>query len=51
MKITVWDKRKVTVYIGGDPEKNQPPVITVEMDSPQIKFDTDKNIMLVNETK
>ena len=51
MKVNVWQKKKVTIYIGGDPEKNESPVITLEMDQPQIKFDADKNVMLLFETK
>ena len=51
MKVNVWEKKKITVYIGGDPEKNQPPVITLELESPQIQFDADKNTMLITETR
>ena len=53
MKTTVWkkDKSKVTVYIGGDPAKNQAPEITIEMDNPQFQFDTDKGVIIVFETK
>jgi hypothetical protein len=52
MKTNIWLKqKKVTFYIGGDPEKNQPPTITLELDSPQITFDTDKYIVQITETK
>lgn len=53
MKTTVWkkDKGKVTVYIGGNPAKNQAPEITLEMDNPQFQFDTDKNIIIIFETR
>lgn len=51
MKTTVWEKKRITIYIGGDPAKNQPPEITIELDSPQVQFDTDKNIMHIIETK
>lgn len=51
MKTTIWQKKKVTIYIGGDPEKNQPPEITLEMDNPQISYDSNKNTMLIVETR
>ncbi len=51
MKTTIWEKKKIIVYIGGDPAKNQAPEITIEMENPQIQFDSDKNIMIITETK
>ncbi len=51
MKVTVWEKKNVVIYIGGDPEKNIPPVITLEMVDPQIAWDTNKNVMIIKETK
>lgn len=51
MKTTVWEKKKVTIYIGGDPTKNQAPVFTIEVESPQFQFDTDKNTVIIFETK
>ena len=51
MKATIWRKEKTTVYIGGDPEKGEAPVFTLEMESPQIQFDTNKNVITIKETK
>lgn len=51
MKITVWAKRDITMYVGGDPEENRNPEITVQVKSPQISWDTDKYTMTVKETK
>lgn len=51
MKTTIWRKTKVTVYIGGDPAKNQAPEITLELENPQIQMDTDKNTIIIFETK
>jgi hypothetical protein len=51
MKVNIWQKKKVVIYMGGDPEKNEAPVITLELEHPQIKFDTDKNTVLIFETK
>jgi len=51
MQVSIWQKKKVTVFIGGDPEKGESPVITLEMDNPQIKFDANKNTMVVFESK
>lgn len=39
------------MYIGGNPEKNESPILTLELDNPQIQFDTDKNIIVVFESK
>jgi hypothetical protein len=51
MKANIWQKKKVIIYIGGDPDKNEHPVFTLELDSPQIKFDTDKNLVIITETR
>ena len=51
MKITLWQNRPVVIYVGGDPEKSKAPELTIEMDSPQIKVDTDKPIIVIEETK
>lgn len=51
MQTNIWLKKKITVFIGGDPEKNEAPIFTLEMENPQIKFDTNKNTMTVFETK
>ena len=51
MKTTIWQKKKVVVYIGGDPAKKQAPEITLELDNPQIQFDSNTNIIVIFETK
>ena len=52
MKATVWEKaKKVIIYMGGDPAKNQAPVFTIELDNPQFQFDTEKNVVIIFETK
>ena len=51
MKITVWAKRDMTIYVGGDPEKGKNPEITIEVKDPQLSWDTDKYTMTVRETK
>jgi hypothetical protein len=51
MKTTVWKKTKITIFIGGDPAKGQIPELTIEMDNPQILTDSDKNIIVIVETK
>jgi hypothetical protein len=50
-KTTIWEKKKITIFIGGDPAKNQPPYITIEMDNPQFQFDQDKNVVYIIETR
>ena len=52
MKTNVWEKKKkVVVYIGGDPTKNQAPEITLELESPQFLFDTDTNTVIIFESR
>jgi len=49
---TVWLKQAdVAVYIGGDPEKRQAPVITGKLDNPQILVDRLKKTITIIETK
>ncbi len=51
MKTNIWRKGIVIIHIGGDPKKNQPPEITLELESPQINYDSNKNVMHIIETK
>jgi len=52
MKLTIWLKGdKTTLYIGGDPEKNQAPVVTAELKDPQILIEPDKYLIKILETK
>ena len=50
MKTTIWLKRNVVIYIGGDPDKNKPPVITLELVEPQIIFDEHDGKIKIIET-
>jgi len=50
--ITTWLKVSgVTLYIGGDPLKGQPPVVTVKLEKPQVVVDPTKNTIVIVETK
>ena len=52
MKLTIWLKgASTTLYMGGDPSKNQAPVVTAELQKPQILIDPDKNTVVIVETK
>jgi len=51
MKTTIWKQEKIVIYIGGDPSKGQIPEITIELDNPQIRFDSDNNTVIIAETK
>lgn len=51
MKATIWRNMKIIIYLGGDPEKNKAPEITLELDKPQIQMDFDKNTITISETK
>lgn len=49
---TVWLKQsKVALFIGGDPNKGQAPVITATLEKPQILVDPEKNTIIIIETK
>jgi len=52
MRLTIWLKgNKTTLYIGGDPEKNQAPVVTAELTDPQILIEPDRYRIDIKETK
>ena len=52
MKLTIWLKgNKTTLYVGGDPEKGQVPVVTAELQDPQILIEPDKYTVIIKETK
>jgi hypothetical protein len=52
MKLNIWLKgSKVTLYMGGDPEKNQPPVVTAELQDPQILIEPDRYLIKILETR
>ncbi len=52
MKLNIWLKgNKTTLYIGGDPEKGQAPVVTAELTDPQILIEPDKYSIKIVETK
>ena len=49
---TVWVKKSdVTLYIGGNPDKGESPMITATLEKPQIVFDPDKKTITILETK
>ena len=51
MKYTIWQKKAVVIYIGGDPAKGEAPEITLEIEQPQFQFDSDKPIVTIVEAK
>ena len=52
MKLTIWLKgNNTTLYIGGDIEKGQAPVVTAELKDPQILIEPDKYLVVMKETK
>jgi len=51
MKLTIWLRGdKTTLYIGGDIEKNQAPIVTAELKDPQILIEPDKYLVIIKET-
>jgi hypothetical protein len=51
MKTTIWEKKPIVIYIGGDPLKNKAPELTIEIQNPQIQIDTDSSTITILETK
>jgi hypothetical protein len=52
VKLNIWLKGSTTtLYIGGDPEKKQAPVVTVELKDPQILIEPDKYLVVIKETQ
>lgn len=52
MELNIWLKgQKVTLYIGGDPAKNKPPVVTATLQDPQIHIEPDRYLIKIEETR
>lgn len=50
MQANIWLKKKITLFIGGDPAKGQAPVMTIELGDPQILVDPEKGTLVILET-
>lgn len=49
---TVWLRQPdIVIYIGGNPEKGEAPVVTGKLNSPQILVDRKKKTITIIETK
>lgn len=49
---TVWIKKSgVTLLIGGDPKEGKAPIVTAQLEKPQIQIDPDKGEIIILETK
>lgn len=51
MKTTVWIKRNMVIFAGGNPNTGQTPELTIEVINPQILIDPDKGQIIILETK
>ncbi len=51
ISVNVWLKDKITIYVGGIPEKGQPPLITLTINDPQLIVDKEKKVIHIIETK
>jgi len=49
MKTTIWLRRKMTIFAGGDPNKGEAPELTIELNHPQIMVDPEKGIIIIKE--
>ena len=47
MKLNIWLKTKTAIYIGGDPTKGLPPVVTTELEEPQLLVDTEAGTVTI----
>lgn len=50
MEITVWLKDNAKIFIGGDPDKGQKPLVTVGAKMPQILISEERNKITIVET-
>lgn len=50
MELTIWLKDNAKIFIGGDPEKGQKPLITVGAKQPQILISEERNKIVIVET-
>ena len=51
MKTTIWIKKPMVIYAGGNPNTGQAPELTIELTNPQILIDPEKNQIIILETK
>ena len=51
MQLTIMMKEGAVMFIGGDPAKGQAPLITAQVNKPQILIDQEKNTVVIIETK
>ena len=52
VKINLWAKKgAVTICFGGDPAKGVAPVLTVEVQNPQVLYDEGSNKIQIVETR
>lgn len=47
MKLNVWIPKLTTIFIGGDPSKGTKPIITLELQEPQLLVDTEAGIITI----
>lgn len=50
MQLNIWVKKKTTFFIGGDPTKGQSPVVTVDLECPQLLIDSENGKITIIET-
>jgi len=49
---TVWiNKSGITLLIGGDPKNGKAPIVTAQLEKPQIQIDPDKGEIIILENK
>jgi len=51
MQFTFVLRKKIVFYIEGDPEKGTMPVVSGELNNPQITIDPDKGKIVISEDK
>lgn len=50
MQLTIMMKEGAVLFIGGDPTKQQAPLVTATLKKPQILIDREKNTITIIET-
>jgi len=51
MQLTIMLKEGAVLFLGGDPIKGQAPLVTAQLNKPQILIDQEKNTVTIVETK
>lgn len=49
MQTTIWLRKRMSIFMGGDPNKGENPEITIDVKDPQIMIDPEKGQIIIKE--